>query len=210
MAETTNDTPVRFPKTGVGVIIIDPRSPWPLFVLGRRKNKHGHGDGLLSFPGGKFEEWEEFEDCCKREVMEEVGVEIERILPFCFTNDKWEELGLHYITMFFVACIKEDQVLKNMEPDKCEGWDWYNLNKREGDPYAESVHAGPGLSIPSDDQLFTPLDKILNDRYEELHDAIFRYKLDSRFDGFGLNKGIPLEKIMEDLKIRFNLDAEQE
>lgn len=31
MAETTNDTPVRFPKTGVGVIIIDLRSVFEVF-----------------------------------------------------------------------------------------------------------------------------------------------------------------------------------
>lgn len=201
MAETTNDGVVSFPKTGVGVIIIDPRSPWPLFVLGKRKNKDGHGDGQLSFPGGKFEEWEEFEDCCRREVMEEVGVEIEHIHPFCFTNDMWKDLGLHYVTLFFVACIKEGQELKVMEPDKCEFWDWYNLNKHEGAPNNDEY--GPGREIPtSDDQLFTPLDKILRDRYHDLHDMIIKVKLSDRINNFNPDDCIPMEEMMRKISLR--------
>lgn len=168
----------KFPKVGVGVIVIDPISPCPLFLLGKRKNKDGHGDGQLAFPGGKFEEWETFEDCCRREVMEEAGIEIENIRPFCFTNDMWKKLDLHYVTLFFIATMKDGQTPQVMEPDKCEYWDWFNLDKRHS-LYQSSPDEDifEGKEIPPEGQLFTPLNKIIVDKKDELLYLILDQKI---------------------------------
>jgi len=61
------------PGVGVGVIIVKDNK----VLLGKRKNAHGEGD--WAFPGGHLEMNETWEDCVKREVMEETGIEIKNI-----------------------------------------------------------------------------------------------------------------------------------
>ena len=106
------------PKVGLGVIVVSDGK----VLLGRRKN--AHGGGTWSFPGGHLEKHETFEECAKREVMEEVGIEIDNVLPLAFTNDIFEEEDRHYVTLFFRADYVGGHVI-NMEPEKCDGWDWF-------------------------------------------------------------------------------------
>jgi 8-oxo-dGTP diphosphatase len=58
------------PKVGVGVFIIKDKK----ILMGKRINSHG--EGTWSLPGGHLEFFETFEDCAKREVMEETGLKI--------------------------------------------------------------------------------------------------------------------------------------
>lgn len=110
------------PLVGVGVFCFRNGK----LLLGRRKGAHGGGEWAL--PGGHLEGGESFEECCKREVMEETGLRIDLLSRITFTNDIFQEEGLHYVTLFFLATITDGK-LENREPKKCSGWKWFGLDK---------------------------------------------------------------------------------
>lgn len=51
-----------------------------------------------------------------------------------------EDEDKHYITIFVQAAVPDDQVPRNMEPNKCEGWHWE-----------------PWQSLRASDNMFLPL-----------------------------------------------------
>lgn len=107
------------PLVGVGVLIIrDGR-----VLLGKRRNAHGEGD--WSPPGGHLEFGETPEECAAREAREETGLDIANVRLAGVTNSIFTEEHKHYVTLFLVAeCSTGAPEL--LEPDKCEGWDWYD------------------------------------------------------------------------------------
>jgi len=110
------------PKVGVSVIIIKNSK----VLLGKRKN--AHGEGSWSFPGGHLEFNEQVEDCAKREIIEETGIQIKNIRMSTFTNDIFKKEGKHYITLFVLSNYDSGEV-KVMEPEKCEKWGWFEWDK---------------------------------------------------------------------------------
>ncbi len=107
----------RHPLIGVGVMVVkDAR-----VLLGKRKN--AHGAGTWAFPGGHLEYGESIEECARREVHEECGIEIGPISPLGFTNDLFEEDAKHYVTLFVRAAHRSGQPTVK-EPDQCEQWIW--------------------------------------------------------------------------------------
>ena len=96
------------------------------YLLGKRKGSHG--EGSWSFPGGHLEFGESLETCAKRETLEEVGVKIKNIKKIGYTNDIFKKEGKHYITCFVKAELASGEI-KNMEPEKCERWDWFTWDK---------------------------------------------------------------------------------
>ena len=109
------------PKVGVGVMILKNGQ----VLLGRRKGSHGAGE--YSFPGGHLEYMESFADCAMRETTEECGVEIENI-KFSFLGNFVKYAPKHYVHIGLVADWKSGEP-KVLEPDKCESWSWYSLDK---------------------------------------------------------------------------------
>lgn len=69
MRENSNPLPSK--KIGVAVIYNEIGQ----ILIARRPNKGLFG-GLWEFPGGKFEPNETVEDCIKREILEEIDIEI--------------------------------------------------------------------------------------------------------------------------------------
>jgi 8-oxo-dGTP diphosphatase len=108
------------PKVGVGVMILKDGK----VLLGKRKGSHGAGE--YAWPGGHFEYMESFEQCAKREVQEETGMEIRNIRFLRLLNLK-EYAPKHYVDIGLVADWKSGEP-KIMEPEKVEGWDWYDIN----------------------------------------------------------------------------------
>jgi 8-oxo-dGTP diphosphatase len=107
------------PKVGVGVMIFKDGK----VLLGKRKNAHGAGE--YAWPGGHLEFMESFEDCAKREVAEEAGIKIKnvrfvRLMNFKGYDKHYADIGL--------SAEWESGEPKVMEPEKCEGWDWYDLD----------------------------------------------------------------------------------
>ena len=115
------------PKVGVGVVIrkMEPKYK-EMVLLGLRKG--AHGEGQWSLPGGHMELGESFLDVCRREVKEETGLDVREVEPLGFTNDVFEEDGLHYVTLFFDAIWDGRQEPRNLEPDKCESLEWKDVH----------------------------------------------------------------------------------
>lgn len=108
----------KIPKVGVGVMIFKDGK----VLMGKRKNKHG--DGEYAWPGGHLEYMESMVDCAKREVFEECGLKVKNIKFLRLLNMK--EYNKHYIDIALVCEWKSGEpTLK--EPEKCEGWKWYDL-----------------------------------------------------------------------------------
>lgn len=113
------------PSVGVGVYIFNKEHQ---VLLGKRKSSHGEGE--YAAPGGHLEFGEAFEDAVKKEVEEETGLSVEKIelfnvdnnLRYVKTNNK------HYVTLSFLAKSLGGEP-KVMEPEKCESWNYYSLNK---------------------------------------------------------------------------------
>lgn len=122
------------PRVGVGVVVIKNGKA----LLGKRKG--AHGSGKWSFPGGHLEFGETIEECASRELAEETGLKAISIQMGPWVNDIIEE-NKHYVTLFaFVNQFDGD--LQLLEPDKCEGWEWFDWH-----------------SLPS--PLFTPIHSLI-------------------------------------------------
>jgi 8-oxo-dGTP diphosphatase len=107
-------------RVGVGVILIQEGK----VLLGKRKS--AHGEGSWSPPGGHLEHLESVKECAARELIEETGlvaqdIELGPWVENVMDGDK------HYITLFaFVRAFSG--TLQNLEPHKCEGWEWFDLD----------------------------------------------------------------------------------
>ena len=75
----------------------------------------GNENGIFQFPGGHLEEGETFNECLKREVLEETGIiledkEIERpFMKVVFLNKDWPEIGKNRKAEIYYYVIKTDK-----------------------------------------------------------------------------------------------------
>jgi len=106
-------------KVGVGILIFKDNK----ILLGKRKGKYAAN--VYGSIGGHLEHLESFEDCAKREAREEAGIEIKNIKFLCLTNFKIYA-PRHYVDIGLIADWKSG-VPKILEPDRCESWQWYDL-----------------------------------------------------------------------------------
>ncbi|HAB98411.1 MAG TPA: DNA mismatch repair protein MutT [Parachlamydiales bacterium] len=105
------------PKVGVGVIVFREGK----ILLGKRKGSHV--EGAWATPGGHLEFGETVEECACRELLEETGLKALSWRLGPWVNDVMEQTK-HYVTLFvFVDEVEGDVQL--LEPDKCEGWQWF-------------------------------------------------------------------------------------
>ena len=81
------------------------------------KRKDGNIKGKWEFPGGKVEENETFEDCLKREIKEELDMEIEIVRPFETIIHEYENGKIKLIS-FIVRPITKDIVLSSHDDVK--------------------------------------------------------------------------------------------
>lgn len=109
------------PMVGVGVMILKGSK----VLLGKRVSSLG----ALTFawPGGHLEQLESFEDCVRREVKEETGLEIKNIRFLRLYNLK-EYAPKHYVDISFVTEWVSGEPIA-LEPEKYESWAWYDLDK---------------------------------------------------------------------------------
>jgi 8-oxo-dGTP diphosphatase len=104
-------------RVGIGVLLIRNGR----VLLGERLGSHGAGTWAL--PGGHLELGETIENCARREVLEETGIEVGGVKHLAFTNDIFKSEGRHYVTLFVLANGWHGEP-RVMEPEKCRQWCW--------------------------------------------------------------------------------------
>lgn len=109
-------------RVGVGVIV----SREGRVLLGERLGSHGAGTWAL--PGGNLEFGESVEQCARRELREETGLELTSIRQAPFTVDHFPDAAKHYVTLF-VEALGVTGEPQNLEPAKCGGWAWFEWHE---------------------------------------------------------------------------------
>lgn len=128
------------PKVGIGVYILNKDNR--LLLLQEKRN-----DGSITWapPGGHLEFGEEFIDCVKREVKEEIDLDV-------IDADVWEVNNtivlptFHYVNIDFLAKGYSGKE-KIMEPAKCLKLEWFELNNLPS-PLLASVQKFIGNNPP--------------------------------------------------------------
>ncbi|KAM2679678.1 hypothetical protein EV2_011563 [Malus domestica] len=121
-----NGTTAAAAKPRVAVVVFLLRGKTVL--LGRRRSSVG--DSTFALPGGHLEFGESFEECAARELKEETGLDIEKekMELLTVTNNLFLEppKPSHYVTVSMRGVAADpDQEPQNLEPNKCDGWEWY-------------------------------------------------------------------------------------
>jgi mutator protein MutT len=92
-------------------------------ILITKRRLEAHQGGLWEFPGGKQEESETLEQCLKRELKEEIDIEVRNVQPFCVLRHRYpeKEVELH----FFTCSIH----VGNLQPLGCIEMAWVPLHE---------------------------------------------------------------------------------
>jgi 8-oxo-dGTP diphosphatase len=108
-----------YPRVGVGVLVeMDGK-----VLLGKRKNTHGAC--LWAPPGGHLEFGESVEACARRELLEETGLKLLACSLGPWVENVFHEEQKHYISLFVRVSAFEGEI-QLLEPEKCEGWQWFS------------------------------------------------------------------------------------
>jgi 8-oxo-dGTP diphosphatase len=127
------------PGVGVGVFILKNGK----FLMLERQGAHGAGS--WSVPGGWMEYGETFEETAKREVQEEVGLEIDNVRFGAVTNNVFPRDKVHSITIWVLSDYASGQP-KILVPGKISALKWSDFD-----------------SLPK--PLFSPWDELLSSEF---------------------------------------------
>lgn len=132
---TNETTPIHI---GVMVLILNPDGE---VLLGKRKNAFAAGE--YGIPSGHMESGETFMQAAQREIKEETGLVVseDNLVLFAISNYLVIEWNRQYVTFDFVTTIPNQKIIP-AEPDKCESWEWYNL-----DTLPQPLHHPAGRTI---------------------------------------------------------------
>ena len=111
-----------FPRVGVATMVFKEGKT----LLGQRKGSHGASEWAC--PGGHLEFGEAVEECARRELAEETGLQIVSYELGPWTENIMENGKKHYITLFVFVTEFSGEV-QLLEPNKCEGWQWFSLDE---------------------------------------------------------------------------------
>lgn len=114
---------------GVGAVFIENGK----IFLAHRGPKTNNERNRWEIPGGGVEFGETFEEALKREVKEELGVEIEvgELLGVC--DHIIPDEKQHWVSPTYFCKIKKGKI-KIMEPEKCDDMGWFTLEETENIP----------------------------------------------------------------------------
>ena len=110
---------------GGGVLIFNEKKE--ILLMKRGKNAKNEA-GWWSKPGGTVEYGEKVVIAMKREIKEEVGVDINIWGYLPHTDHVIKRENQHWVAFNYLANVKKGTV-KNMEPHKCEELKWFAPGK---------------------------------------------------------------------------------
>ena len=108
------------PKVGIGIMVLKDEK----VLIGKRKGAHGEGE--WAWPGGHMEYMESFEECARREVREEAGIEIKNIRFLRLMNLR-QYAPKHYVDIALIADWESGEP-RVMEPHRLESWEWRSMD----------------------------------------------------------------------------------
>lgn len=118
------DTPsVDYVGVGVGGIILNEKKEVLLQLRGKKARNER---GLWKLPGGQIEYGETAEEALKREIKEELGIEIKIIKQFFCFDEILNNENQHWLTPLYLCQIKKGKP-KILEPEKIEKIAWFSL-----------------------------------------------------------------------------------
>lgn len=109
----------RGPLVGVSAVVVRHGQ----VLLGRRRGAHGAGS--WAFPGGKPEAGESPADAVARELEEETGLRATSVAPISWTDDRFAQDALHYVTLHHRVEVAASAEPELREPERSEGWSWF-------------------------------------------------------------------------------------
>ncbi len=110
---------------GIGAVIIDKNGK---MLLSQRGPKAKNERGKWEFPGGGVEFGDTMEATIKREMKEELGIEITTYEQLPVLDHIIKEEGQHWITSGFISRIKKGKPTIK-EPEKCSALGWFSLSE---------------------------------------------------------------------------------
>jgi 8-oxo-dGTP diphosphatase len=119
------------PRAGVGVIVLRGGK----VLLGKRRGSHGEGEWALI--GGKLDYQESIEDCVRREIREESGLEVENI-RFNALFNTINYPPKHFIAIGMIADWKEGEA-QTFPEEKISEWGWFSFDELPQPMFADSV-----------------------------------------------------------------------
>lgn len=98
-------------------------------LLGLRKG--AHRSGHWSFPGGWLDRADTHtEDAAIRETLEEAGIVVLKAEKHIWVTEDHPEIETRTVTLYHVSRTGQwVGEVKVMEPNKCERWGWFDLDK---------------------------------------------------------------------------------
>ncbi len=87
-----------------------------------------------AYATGHVENGETLEETAVREVEEEVGITLTDVKVTSFINCYREDSKYHYIVPFLEGFCPNSMEPRNMEPHKCEGWQWVKWDNNDSFP----------------------------------------------------------------------------
>ncbi len=109
-------------EAGCGAAILN--TDGKLLLIQRLKQPEAGAWGL---PGGKIDFGERAEDTARREILEELGIEIELTGLACIAETIDAGDGRHWVAPVYSARIISGKP-EVMEPEKHGGWGWFALD----------------------------------------------------------------------------------
>lgn len=109
-------------RVGVGIIVLDKNQK---VLLGKRLAHYNNG--FWSVPAGHVELGESFGQAAIRELLEETGLQAERLEIIGLNNYVDSKKERQYVNIDFVVR-SYSGVLQNREPELCAGWEWFSID----------------------------------------------------------------------------------
>lgn len=97
-------------------------------LLCKRSMKARNEKGKWEAPGGQVHFGETREQAIKREIKEELGVDIEIVSVLNVADEILEKDKQHWLPTTFLVRIKKGEP-RIMEPEKCDEIAWFSLDK---------------------------------------------------------------------------------